>query len=524
VEGSAATQVTGSGSGPYIFAGFAQPPDGDRTVVLAAGSIQDLSGRFFEGATWAYHVDTVAPQVGSVTRIGASPTNAGEVTFVVTFTEPVNGGTEANFSSFAEGLTGAVITSVTGSGDTRHVAVSTGSGDGNLRLDVINATGMADAAGNPLAVPFTTGETYLVDKTPPTISIGDPTPPYACLNGEVSYTVSYTGADTVTLSPGEVILNTTGTATGEVVVSGTGNAERTVTIRNLSGAGTLGISIAARTASDLATNSAPAAGPSAVLELTTIPDVVLPGLPAVSGPTTVIWTWTGVPTADGYRVKDTGDVQMSPDLAAAVNEWPETGLTANTLYERVVVAFNECGECAASVVASAWTLSAPPTAESMTPSTISPCVGSEVTWTTTTGFGPGSISKYRYAFNQDAAYVMEGTEPEWSGGTLSTTCTKRGTWYLHVEGYNGADVPNGTYSYAVSTAMPADFNCDGHLDAADLAIFNVCVSGPTIMHDGTPACQRADFDADGDVDQGDFGVWQRCYTGPTQPADPNCFN
>ena len=65
-----------------------------------------------------------------------------------------------------------------------------------------------------------------------------------------------------TLAAGNITLNKTGTANGTVAVSGTG-LTRTVTISSITGDGSLGISIAAGTASDLAGNMAPAAGPSA---------------------------------------------------------------------------------------------------------------------------------------------------------------------------------------------------------------------------------------------------------------------
>ena len=42
------------------------------------------------------------------------------------------------------------------------------------------------------------------------------------------------------------------------------------------------------------------------------------------------------------------------------------------------------------------------------------------------------------------------TEPQWLAGTLSTTPTSSGTWRLHLKGYNGGDVGNGTFDYAVN--------------------------------------------------------------------------
>jgi hypothetical protein len=79
----------------------------------------------------------------------------------------------------------------------------------------------------------------------------------------VTYTVTYTGADNVTLAAGNVMLNKTSTANGSVGVTGSGST-RTITISNITGFdGTLGITIAANTAGDLAGNLAAGAGPSA---------------------------------------------------------------------------------------------------------------------------------------------------------------------------------------------------------------------------------------------------------------------
>jgi hypothetical protein len=79
----------------------------------------------------------------------------------------------------------------------------------------------------------------------------------------VTYTVTYTGADTVTLSNADVTLNKTGTADGTVAISG-GDSTRKVTISDITGNGTLSISIAAGTASDTAGNFAPAMSLSAI--------------------------------------------------------------------------------------------------------------------------------------------------------------------------------------------------------------------------------------------------------------------
>jgi len=95
------------------------------------------------------------------------------------------------------------------------------------------------------------------------VAIGSPTPPITT-NGPILWTVSYAGADSVTLSTGDITLNTTGNATATLLVMGSGTSQRTVGATDLSGSGTLGISIAAETASVSGMTFTPAIGPSAM--------------------------------------------------------------------------------------------------------------------------------------------------------------------------------------------------------------------------------------------------------------------
>ena len=100
----------------------------------------------------------------------------------------------------------------------------------------------------------------IIEPPPPTLVISAPSASLT-RSGPVTYTITYTGADTVTLANGNVTLNKTGTANGNAAVSGTGVTSRTVTISGITGDGTLGISIAAGTASNGGTPAA-TAGPS----------------------------------------------------------------------------------------------------------------------------------------------------------------------------------------------------------------------------------------------------------------------
>lgn len=148
-----------------------------RLDLTSAGVITDaaanpISGTF-TGQAYAY--DTTAPAVTSITRLGPSPTNAASVSWTVAFSEDVAGVGVSDFALVASGVSGASITSVTGGPASYTVAASTGTGDGTLRLDLVDDDSIADAAGNPLGGPGAgsgslAGEAYTLDRTPPVIT------------------------------------------------------------------------------------------------------------------------------------------------------------------------------------------------------------------------------------------------------------------------------------------------------------------------------------------------------------------
>ncbi|MDP7464678.1 MAG: hypothetical protein QF614_09365, partial [SAR324 cluster bacterium] len=118
---------------------------------------------------------------------------------------------------------------------------------------------LRDTAGN---IGGSASDNISLDTTAPTVSVGSPSDNHSN-SGPVSYTVSYTGADNVTLVADNVTVSTTGTAAaGSKSVTGSGTATRTITLDNLTGSGTLAVSIASATATDLAGNSAPTASAS----------------------------------------------------------------------------------------------------------------------------------------------------------------------------------------------------------------------------------------------------------------------
>jgi len=261
------SNVSGSGSVYTVTVGSVS---GDGTLRLdlntSGDAITDAAGNAvsvgFTGDT--YTIDHTPPVVSSITATtpsNATPTNATSVIYKVTFSEPVFGIDDSDFSVTTTGSVSGAVTTIFGGPLVYAVAVDNVSGSGTLRLDLNNVNNIQDAAGNG-ASGFTGGDVYTIDQTAPTVTIGSPSQSNTT-TGPVSYTVTYADANfnTSTLSPSNITLNATGTATGTVGVSGSGTGY-TVTISGITGYGSLGISIAAGTASDLAGNLAPAAGPS----------------------------------------------------------------------------------------------------------------------------------------------------------------------------------------------------------------------------------------------------------------------
>ncbi|MFY9328020.1 MAG: DUF6701 domain-containing protein, partial [Georgfuchsia sp.] len=102
-----------------------------------------------------------AAAVLSINRADPSPTSAATVSWTVTFSSSVTGVDATVFSLVPTGLSGAFITSVTGSGTTWTVAANTGIGAGTLGLD---QTGPGSVS--PTLSGTFTGQVYTVSATP----------------------------------------------------------------------------------------------------------------------------------------------------------------------------------------------------------------------------------------------------------------------------------------------------------------------------------------------------------------------
>ncbi len=138
-----------------------------------------------------------APVVSSIVRANPDPTAAASVDFTVTFNQPVTGVDAADFVLTTTGtIAGASVTGVTGSGATYTVSVNTGTGNGTIRLDLIDNDTIVDGGSNPLGGAgagngnFTTGQVYSIVR-PPQVTA---TKTAAFLSGssDIRYTISLT--------------------------------------------------------------------------------------------------------------------------------------------------------------------------------------------------------------------------------------------------------------------------------------------------------------------------------------------
>jgi hypothetical protein len=194
-------------------------------------------------------VDTTPPGT-TITATPPDPSNSSDATFSFTGSDPGGSGV-AGFQCRLDTGSWAGCTSprsYTGLSDGQHT----------FQVRAIDNAGNVD--------PTPASYTWDIDTVAPTVSIGAPSVSLTN-SGPVEYSITYGGADTVDLTVADITLNRTGTADGTVTVLNGSTSNPTVRISGISGDGTLGISLAAGTASDQAGNSAPAAGPSATVDV-----------------------------------------------------------------------------------------------------------------------------------------------------------------------------------------------------------------------------------------------------------------
>ena len=133
-----------------------------------------ITGGIGSAALWDGSIPSVAP----ATATGTTPTNGQNVTFEVVFSEPVTGVDASDFAVNANGgVVAPSVAGVSGNGTIFTVTVDTGTGDGDVRLNVVDDDSIVDSTGGPLGGTGTGNgdvagdEFFSIDRTPPDITV-----------------------------------------------------------------------------------------------------------------------------------------------------------------------------------------------------------------------------------------------------------------------------------------------------------------------------------------------------------------
>ncbi|MEA2570339.1 MAG: endonuclease mitochondrial [Acidobacteriota bacterium] len=240
------TGITGSGTTYTVSVNTGSGASGTiRLDVNNGASISDAAGNalgagFTSGQT--YTVDRNAPTVTSVVRGNSNPSRQANVDYTVTFSAAVTGVDSADFTLTTTGVTGASVSNVTGSGTTYTVTVATGTGDGTIRLDVVNNGTILGPTSVPMSGTFTSGEVYTIDKTPPTVSSivrANASPTSAT---SVNFTVTYNEAVSG-VSAQDWSLTTTGVTGASVTATNGSGTTYTITVNTGTGDGTIRLDV-----------------------------------------------------------------------------------------------------------------------------------------------------------------------------------------------------------------------------------------------------------------------------------------
>jgi hypothetical protein len=223
------------------------------------GGIGAGNGDFINGES--YNVDKGPPTVISISRASPDPTNASQLDFTVIFSESVTGVDVSDFIASAENINDASISSVSGAANIYTISVHAGSGDGTLRIDLLDDDSIANNYGSKLGDTgvdngnFVTGEAYLVDKTTPAVTSiirGSPNPSMAAnVDFIVTFSEPVAGVDA-----SDFLVNMSGIYEASVTSVASFDPFYIVTVNTGIGAGTLQLDfIDNDTVSDAAANT-----------------------------------------------------------------------------------------------------------------------------------------------------------------------------------------------------------------------------------------------------------------------------
>lgn len=261
-SGTASTGITLSG-GPRVYTATVTGISGTGSFTLAlnpGSDVKDFSNNALATSptSSAVNIDNTAPTVS----IGAPSATLVNPSATVSFPITIADATSINLTNsdvslaYAGTAFGGTINVLNGTTATPTVEVSgvSATAAGNYTISI--AAGVASDVVSNASLAAGPSAAVFVDAIAPTLSIASPSGgPISSSYGEVVFPVQVSGADTINLTPGNVSLNYTGTtAGGQVTVLDGNTGAPTVHVSQVSGDGSIGITIAAGVASDTAGN------------------------------------------------------------------------------------------------------------------------------------------------------------------------------------------------------------------------------------------------------------------------------
>lgn len=201
----------------------------------------------------AASVTQAQPTITTMTLLGLNPTNDTNLSWRITFSEPVTGVSTSNFTLAPTGVT-AILDSVAPAlgNQTWFVNAASVSGNGTLGADLSDPSGIMGGTG-PLTETIV-GPLYEVDNTSPqvvSITRLDPSPTGAStVNFAITFSEQVTGLSTINLASGGTLSGTVGNiATADGITW-------TASISGISGSGTIKLDLTDTSGiTDLAGNS-----------------------------------------------------------------------------------------------------------------------------------------------------------------------------------------------------------------------------------------------------------------------------